>query len=263
MSYELDKNRAEALRRLLLLARAEDPGTIACLKRIGVAEGWICLEVGAGAGTIAQWLADRVGAAGWVVATDIDTTLLEPLAKPPLEILRHDVVHDPLKPDGFDLVHARQVLMHLPEREAVLARLADAVKPGGWLLIEDTDASTDGPDPTVAEPMQELYRKVMGEIYAFVVSRGIDPQFGARLFGLVGRLGFEEVRAEGRLQVYRGDPDEDASSHVPAFVELRDPILERGTVSADEFDDFIALTRNPEFAWREGLTIAAWGRKPG
>lgn len=262
MTYQLDKNRAEALRRLLLLARAEDLGTIACLESIGAAAGWHCLEVGAGAGTIARWLADRVGPAGRVVATDIDTTLLEPLAAPPLEILRHDVVRDPLEPDGFDLVHARQVLMHLPERQAVLARLAAAVKPGGWLLVEDTDASTDRPDPTAPAAMQALYRKVVGEIYAFVVSRGIDPSFGARLFGLLTRLGLEKVRAAGRLQIYRGDPDEDASSHVPAFVELRDVLLERGTVTADEFDGFVALTRDPEFAWREGLTVAAWGRKP-
>lgn len=75
------------------------------------------------------------------------------------------------------------------------------------------------------------------------------------------QLGFKEVRAEGRLQVHRGHPNEDASSHVPVFVELQDLILERKTITPDEFDEFIALTRNPAFSWREGLTIAAWGRK--
>ena len=263
MSYELDKNRAEALRRLLLLARHEDPGTIACLEGIGVGTGWRCLEIGAGAGTIAQWLAKRVGIRGRVVATDIDTTLIEPLAKPPLEILRHDVVRDSLTENSFDLVHARQVLMHLPEREAVIEKLAGAVKPGGWLFVEDSDASTDAPAADAPAAMRALYEKVIAEIYAFVRSRGIDPTFGTRLFGLLSRLGFEEVRAEGRLHVYRGNPEEDASSHVPAFAELRDAILERGVVMADEFAGFIALTRNPAFAWRESLTIAAWGRKPG
>lgn len=147
MTYQLDRNRAEALRRLLLLAHSEDPGTIACLERIGVASWWACLEVGAGAGTIAQWLAGRVGSGGRIVATDIAITMLEPLAAPPLEILQHDVVRDELETDDFDLVHARQVLMHLPEREAVLARLAAAVKPAGWLLVEDTDAPPTAPRP--------------------------------------------------------------------------------------------------------------------
>lgn len=262
VSYALDKNRREALRRLRLLARSEDPGTIACLERIGVAPGWRCLEVGAGAGTIAQWLAERVGIDGRVVATDIDISVIESLRSPTLEMLRHDVTADELENGAYDLVHARQVLMHLPEREAVLEKLAAAVKPGGWLFVEDADASTDGPDPTVPESMQSLYRKVIAEIYAFVVSKGIEPTFGTRLFGLFGRLGFEEVRAEGRLPIHRGHPKEDASSHVPVFVELRGLILERGAVTNKEFDEFLALTRNPAFSWREGLTIATWGRKP-
>ena len=59
------------------------------------------------------------------------------------------------------------------------------------------------------------------------------------------------------------DPDQDASSHVPAFRELEDAIVERANVTDVEFAAFIALTGNPEFSWREGLTIACWGRKPG
>lgn len=261
MSYEIDKNRAEALRRLLLLADSEDPGTIACLERLGVGKGRHCLEVGAGAGTIARWLAQRVGTEGRVVATDIDVSLIESLEEPPLEIRRHDIVRDPLEPESFDLVHARQVLMHLPERETVLAKLARAVKPGGWLLIEDSDASTDCPEATVPQALQAVYKAVVSEIYTFVASKGVDPTFGNRLLGLIAGHGFENVGAEGRLRYYRGDPEEDASSHVPAFVELRGPILERGAVTPEEFDAFIALIRNTDFAWREGLTIAAWGRK--
>lgn len=263
MSYQLDRNRKEALRRLELLARHEDPGTIRCLERIGVERGWRCLEVGAGAGTIARWLADRVAPGGSVVATDLHTALLEPLAGDSLEVQEHDIVNDELEPSSFDLIHARQVLMHLPERTEVLGKLAEATKPGGWLLIEDSDASTDLPDPEAPLEMQALYKKVMREVYDFVVDRGVDPDFGCRLYGLLRRLGFESLGAEGRLRVYRGNPDEAASSHVPALIELRDFILERGAVGGREFDDFIALTRDPDFSWREGMTIAAWGRKPG
>jgi hypothetical protein len=154
------------------------------------------------------------------------------------------------------------VLLHLPERNAVLDKLAQAVRPGGWLLIEDSDASTDGPDPSAPLEMQALYNDVVGEIYDFVIDQGVDPRFGAHLFGLLRRLGFESLNAEGRLHFYQGHPSEDASSHVPAFVELRPRILERGAITAEKFDDFVELFRNPEFSWREGATIAAWGRKP-
>lgn len=262
MSYLIDKEKEEARRRLALLAQGEDPGTIACLERIGVEPGWSCLEVGAGAGTIAAWLAGRVGPGGHVTATDLDTTFVEPLASATLSVLQHDIAVDDLEPESFDLVHTRQVLMHVPERDAVLGKLARAVKPGGWILVEDVDASTDGPDPTAPAEMQALYREVIAEIYAFAVSKGLDPTYGSKLFGRLRALGFEELGADGRVHIYRGDPDTDASSHVPAFVELRDLIVEQGTISSDAFDAFIALTRNPDFSWREGLTVAAWGRKP-
>jgi ubiquinone/menaquinone biosynthesis C-methylase UbiE len=62
---------------LSLLEELFDPVTVRRLERVGVAPGWQALEVGAGRGSIASWLADRVGEEGRVVATDIDTNLLE------------------------------------------------------------------------------------------------------------------------------------------------------------------------------------------
>jgi ubiquinone/menaquinone biosynthesis C-methylase UbiE len=95
-----------------------------------VAEGWHCLEVGAGGGSIATWLCDRVGAAGHVVATDIDPRFLDAVGSPNLEVRRHDIASDPLPEAAFDLVHTRLVLVHLPEREAALRRIVRALKPG-------------------------------------------------------------------------------------------------------------------------------------
>lgn len=262
MAYLLDKEAREARRRLELLARIEDPGSIACLERVGVRKGFRCLEVGAGAGSVARWLCDRVRPGGRVVATDIETRFLEPLGSPVLEVRRHDIVSDALERDAFDLVHARHVLVHVPEREAALEKLVDAVKPGGWIVLEEIDRTTDAPDSTAPDSMRALYDKVVGEIYAFVSEKGLDPTFGARLFGLLRRLGLTDLNGEGRAHLYRGHPQEDVSPHVVAFVELKDLIVARGKVTAEEFDDFIALTRSPDFAWREGLTMAVWGRKP-
>jgi trans-aconitate methyltransferase len=60
----------------------------------------------------------------------------------------HNIVTDPLPEASFDLIHARLVLVHLPEREKVLARLMAALKPGGWLVDEEFDSSMS-PDPAV------------------------------------------------------------------------------------------------------------------
>src|SRR5689334_8013291 len=97
-----------------------DDGTIRVLARVGVQPGWRCLEVGAGGGSIARWLADTVGPTGHVLATDVNTRDLDSGGRPVLEVRQHDIVADPLQEAAFDLVHARLVLEHLPERDRVL-----------------------------------------------------------------------------------------------------------------------------------------------
>ena len=109
------------------------------LDRIGVREGWRCLDAGAGAGAVTRMLADRVGMTGSVLATDLDTRLLEGLASEIVEVRRHNVLEDPLPQGAFDLVHARCLLMHLPSRLQVLNRLRGAVRSGGWIAILDKD----------------------------------------------------------------------------------------------------------------------------
>ena len=71
-AQEIDRARLEAQSALW------DPFTFRMLDDTGVGEGWRCLDVGAGTGSVAAWLRDRVGDAGHVVATDIETRWLEP-----------------------------------------------------------------------------------------------------------------------------------------------------------------------------------------
>ena len=114
MSNEKDE---VELNRLRLVENIFDPSTIRHLEMIRVSEGWHCLEVGAGAGSVAQWLSSRVGLTGKVVATDIDIRFLRQLSIPNLEIRQHDIIKDDLETDLYDLVHCRTVLMHLPGPE--------------------------------------------------------------------------------------------------------------------------------------------------
>ena len=148
-TYVFDNAGAQAGARFSAVGALFDPGTIRHLTELGVAEGWHCLEVGAGGGSIATWLCDRVGAAGHVVATDIDPRFLDDADRPNLEVRRHDIASEPLEEGAFDLVHARLVLVHLPERETALRRIVRALKPGGWLLIEEFDSLSMRPDPAI------------------------------------------------------------------------------------------------------------------
>jgi SAM-dependent methyltransferase len=93
--------------RLRLLQEFHDPLTIGQLDAIGVGEGWSCLDVGAGGGSVTQMLSERVGSTGSVLAVDLDTSLLDALATDRIEVRRHDLLSEPLPRDAFDLVHAR------------------------------------------------------------------------------------------------------------------------------------------------------------
>src|SRR5262245_6230837 len=100
--YTFDNSGAQAAARFTALATIFDPGTIRHLEEIGVDKGWSCLEVGAGGGSIAEWLCDQVGSTGQVVATDIDTRFLETLGKCNLDVRRHDIGSAPLPQAAFD-----------------------------------------------------------------------------------------------------------------------------------------------------------------
>src|SRR5947208_12241052 len=137
--YIYDPTTEQERERLGALESVLDPGTIRVFETIGVSKTWRCLEVGGGGGSVTRWLCERVGPEGHVVATDLNTRFLEEIEAPNLEVRRHDVVAEPLDENTFDLVHSRDVLEHIPEREAVLDKMVAAVKPGGWLVAEDVD----------------------------------------------------------------------------------------------------------------------------
>ena len=74
--YSLDNTWDHARRRLALLENELDPITHRRLSATGLGSGWRCLEVGGGGGSVARWLSEQVGIAGYVLATDIEPALL-------------------------------------------------------------------------------------------------------------------------------------------------------------------------------------------
>src|ERR671926_1028819 len=134
--YRFDNAWLQARDRLAALEAQLDPGTIRHLQALGVGDGWHCLEIGGGGGSITEWLCRRVGPTGRVVATDINTRFLEALDFGNLEVRVHNIVEDELEQGAFDLVHARGVLVYLSQRDTMLERMVSALRPGGVVLVE-------------------------------------------------------------------------------------------------------------------------------
>lgn len=77
-TYLFENAAAPSQSRLDSLEYCFDGATRANIEALGISEGWRCLEVGSGNGSVAHWLAERVGPAGTVIATDIDPSLMCP-----------------------------------------------------------------------------------------------------------------------------------------------------------------------------------------
>jgi SAM-dependent methyltransferase len=254
-SYFSDHEWPDERRRLALMEQRYDPGTIRRLEAIGVTHGWSCLEVGAGGGSIARWLAQRVGQTGRVVATDLDTRFFEDAVAANVEVWRHDIAADPLPSEHFDLVHVRWVLDLLPDRERVIEKLIFALKSGGWLLDEEPDIF-----PT-ASGVWRAYRTLVEALATVTHSAGLDSEWARTLPAVLTAAGLVDVEADTEVDLFRGGSVM-AESRTLSFEQLRAPALESGVISEAEFDRGLACLTDPDAWLMDFATVAAWGRKP-
>jgi ubiquinone/menaquinone biosynthesis C-methylase UbiE len=259
-AYVFDNAGEQTSRRWTALERLFDPQTIQHLAARGVRAGWHCLEVGGGSGSIAQWLTQHVAPDGQVLVTDIDTRFLVSLGGPRLRVQQHDIGTDPLPEATFDLAHARLVLSHLPNREQALRTMIAAVKPGGWIVIEDFDWSSKAPDPTDSTAAA-CFNKVHGAMDHFMIERGVDGAYGRQLWGRLRAHGLVEVGAVGRVTMYQGG-SAGAELFLTAVEQLRTDLLQSGLVTEEEIEAFRALLENEDFTVQSQIKINDRGRRP-
>lgn len=251
--YVFDNAAPEAPARLSALAEVFDPGTIRQLDARNIAEGWRCLEVGGGLGTMTKWLSARVGPRGSVLTTDIDTRHLDALSLANVEIRRHDVVEDPLPTERFDLAYTRLVLEHVSDPSRALANMVQAVKPGGWVVIEDFEAAPIELDTEVPKTFLAM-RQV-------IASAGVDQRVGRSLSRRLRSCGLEDVTAEGRVLLWSGSNAGTTLMRLNAE-QLRERILATGLVTADQYAEDLRRIRDESFELRAPTLWTAWGRRP-
>lgn len=259
--YLLDNAVPAAGARFDAIAELFDGSTFRHVEALGIGPGWRCWEVGAGGGSVVRGLAARVGPTGHVLATDIDVSWTQAVAADNVTIARHDVVAD-RPPDGpFDLVHARLVLVHLAERERALRAMIGALRPGGWLLIEDADPALQ---PLaileVRGPDDELANRLRGAFRAMLAERGADLAYGRKLPRLLRAAGLHEVAADAYFPIAHPAC---APLERKTFEHVRDGLIASGRATAAEIDHHLANLDAGRLELAIGPMISAWGRTPG
>jgi SAM-dependent methyltransferase len=253
MTYAFDNAWQHARQRLALLEQCFDPATFRRIESIGLSEGWTCLEAGAGGGSVVQWLCGKVRAAGHVVATDIDTRFLDQLHEPNLEVVKLDLTTGTLPQNTFDLVHTRMVLMHIPSREDILAKLVDALKPGGWLLVEEQDvypvlATASGP-----------YSRVWSAFIQSMAARDVARDWARNLPKVLAGTGLRDIEADATVTMFPGASPM-AEFWSLTWQQVREQ-LDAALGGSVALDDALAMLGDSTNWFTGPALVAAWGRR--
>ncbi len=260
-TYLFDSAAPEASERFSSLEHCYDKVTTARFEEFGVTAGWRCLEVGGGGGSIARWLTERVGPDGSVLATDIHPDRMYG-SSGNLEIRRHDIVTDDLPSGQFDLVHARLVLIHIPERRRAVERILRALKPGGILLLDEFDLTWTMPVLTAPEPRTAaLVDKIVRGVHGLLEKAGMDAAWARTAYQTLRETGYTDLGFSGFAEPWNGGSP-GAHLHRANAQQVSGQLLAEGLASEAELQEFLGVLDEPALTLGSYLMLSTWGRRP-
>jgi SAM-dependent methyltransferase len=194
-----------------------------------------------------------------VLATDIDPRFLETLSYPNLEVRRHDIRREDLPNRQFDLAHVRLVLMHLANPEMALRRIVEALKPGGWLVVEEFDCLTFLPDPAVNP--SEINLKTRHAFHRVLSARGVDLRYGRLLPQKLQANGLVNIGAEASVSTYSGKSAGTCFVRFN-FEEMRESMLGSRLISQEEFEADLRRIDDQNCLMPLWMMWTVWGQRP-
>jgi 2-polyprenyl-3-methyl-5-hydroxy-6-metoxy-1,4-benzoquinol methylase len=256
--YLLSNAAAQAETRFAALSSLFDETTFRHLGIAGIGSGWRCWEVGAGGPSVAAWMAEQVGSDGYVVATDIDTTWIDGTAAG-FDVRVHDVAADDApEGGGFDLIHARLVLVHVPDRERALRNLVGALKPGGWLVLEDFDTKLLDACLQPANEHEHRANKLRQGFLQLLGGRGVDLEYGRKLPDVLRAHGLIDIVSDAYFPIVH--PAARTLEHANTL-QVAAGLVAGGLATEQEIAEHLAALDSGEVDIAMPPLVSAWGRK--
>ena len=264
--YALGSSAGESAR---LQRQADElaPDSAALLDRVGLRAGQAAIDLGCGPRGILDLLAARVSPGGQVVGLDADPVHTAMAARfaadralGQVEIVTADARNTGLPAGSFDLVHARTLLVNLPDPAAVVTEMVRLAKPGGAVAVAEPDT-----EHALCYPPHPAFGRICA-IFAAAFSRnGADPAIGRRVPELFRDAGLTGLAVESRTQTYPPGNSR-RTVRLDLVRAMRPQILDMGLASGQELDELDAAVRphleDPRTVVMSGLLFLVWGRKP-
>src|SRR6516165_2646920 len=248
--------------RMDLLASAHEPGTWSLLDLVGIREGARCVDFGCGGGHVTFELARRAGHAGSALGIDPDEELLSLARKDAAEHHLDNVTFateyvEEFSDPGFDVAFARMLLSPLDDPAAMVVRMADTVRPGAVVIVEDVHFAG-----CFTEPACDAYDRWVAWFKAAVRLAHGNLDIGPRLPGLLRAAGLRDIGLR-IVQPARFDGPVKQLQQL-SMEKIRTAVLSAGLASADEYDaahgELKAFTDDPTTVVASPRMIQTWGR---
>lgn len=242
-TYPLERTPGE-FARLRAQAEAFAPDTEVLLDRIGVGEGWRCVDLGCGAGGITDILSARVEPRGHVVGLDSDRASLaaarrwaEEKSLGNVVFLEADTFTHALPAASFDLVHLRFMMTTIGRHRELVDTALALVRSGGWLAVQEADASA-----LACYPSHPAWNQIKTMLVAAFERVGGDCFAGRQVYWLLVEAGLADVGFRPCVVgMRRGDP---LADFLPQTILSTKPaILKHGLATEEELDRLIAECR--------------------
>jgi SAM-dependent methyltransferase len=264
--YALGSSRAER-DRLRRQSEELQAHSVALLDRVGIGLGWSAIDLGCGPSGIIGVLADRVGSAGQVTGLEINpanVTLAREFAAERglgnVQIMVGDARRTGLPACSFDLVHARTLLINIPDPAEVVAEMVRLARPGGWVAVLEPDGAL-----RVCYPPHPAWDRLVEMFLSTKRAAGAESYIGRRLPELFRQAGLVDIGVEAKADIYPAGHSR-RTVLLDLVRSMRPAVLEHGIADERELAEVDQAARqhlaNPDTLVMPHLLFLAWGRKP-